>query len=390
MMDDFNYPTAQRSDTMTLQCVERAGAALKRRPRDVPPSLSVQDIEGARAGTTAPFRAMRFTNRSDFSKNEDIERSSPMPLIPTVVKRPNTFHLSNADIEGTVAKATGFRSTRMTDPNNPSYKLPSFETAPVAISKQLSETNQVVDIDGAHAKPKTILSVRQPLKVEDIDGAKAGTTYDARMRSLGKDRPPENPTFELQHSDAVKTNRQTNPLTPRYKYDLPEGMDADLAGVVQGNHPKPPRAGRQPEANLLSLRTSDLPGATPLKRFQESDRRLRNPVDISDIPDAHPTVLHAAFHYKKTQRCVDPLQPCYPPLKWKSEVESQPGAFHQPGTSYLSAAALDALGTARPVRLIPQGDSNPNGFSAPKLPTHPHDCVSIPSVMSLPKCPASQ
>lgn len=46
----------------------------------------------------------------------------------------------------------------------------------------------------------------------------------------------------------------------RYNYDLPDGVDQEFAGAIPGGHPKPLRAGRQPEANLLSLRTDDLPG----------------------------------------------------------------------------------------------------------------------------------
>lgn len=388
MIDDFNYPTAQRGDTMTLQSIEQGGAALKRRPRDKYAALSTSDIPGAQASSTGPCRASRFINKPNLFDNRDVERSSPTRLIPTVVHKDNTLNLSNTDIEGSQPQRHGFRTDRVTDPNNPWYTLPSYDVAPMPVTKQLAQTNQVDDIGGARPKQLNKGKENDFYFVDDISGAKAGTTRHIRKIKEGKDHPLENPTHEFNHMEIFHTSRHTNPLEPRYDIDVPPGLPAeelDALSHIIGSQPRRVREPRQTETNLLSLRTNDVPGAQSSKKILGPDdrRQFRNPVDISDIPDAQPTLLHAAFHYKRTQRCVDPMNPAYPELKWKTETHPGARSLDHWSASLTNGSTLDSIGAQprRPARPVPPltysaGNSNDRASRAPS--------VTIPSVMSLP------
>lgn len=396
-MDDFDYPPAQRANTMSLQSIEKAGSSLKLGRRQNPAALKVDDIPGAQASSSKVGLRKRLLNRPELFGCDDIAGTAPSRLIPQVVNRPNEFNMSNMDIEGSRPRRTELRTQRVTDPVNPRYNLPSFQQAPLPVPEQRNVTNQIDDIPGTRSKTALTskLAARDTFNVDDIEGARADSTLPARMRANGKDRTMDNPSINFNKPEVFATNRCTNPLSPRYKVGIPGGTSPDDwegIGHIPGNHPKPAKAARKADVNMLSLRTDDVQGAYPSSAIPGPDGRkvFRNPVDISDIHAAHPQGNHTAFHYKDTQRHLDPMNPDYGELKWKSQTHPVSNTVGAKGVSQANGSSMDAHreNVPAPPRRSPEtatAKANSGGYPGPNYKDTAPSNIKIPSVMSLPK-----
>mmetsp|Transcript_75215 Transcript_75215/g.132968 ORF Transcript_75215/g.132968 Transcript_75215/m.132968 type:complete len:403 (-) Transcript_75215:117-1325(-) len=397
--DDFDYPTAQRCHTMSLQSIERGGACIKKATRGNPAALRVDDIPGAQAGTTRGSRQARMLNRPDLHSTTDIFGTSSNKLIPDVVSRPNWNH-SCHDIPGARGRNRDFKSDRQTDPLNPHYKLPSFHEVPAPAPPHRNESNRVDDIPGT--RPRAVLSIksaaRDTFNVDDIAGAKADSTASAKLMKNGRQEEDwkSNPSILFNKPDVFATNRCVNPLSPRYRIGMPKNVDPEEwegIGGIPGNHPRPMPKAKPKEEALYSLRTDDVKGAQPSSCIpaEGSRRQIRNPVDISDIESAHPTAQHTAFHYKSTQRHLDPMNPDYPELKWKTTTHPGSQKVGAAGVSQANNSVLDAHmqpSPPRPTRVSPDlvsTSSGQTGASASRgYQNKAPPGISLPKGLSLP------
>ena len=83
-------------------------------------------------------------------------------------------NLNNADIAGSTPDIVKFKSTRPpSNPLNPVYKLAYVEFVAPEPAKFVRDTLYIDDLEGVRSKKAPVRVERDPLKVNDIVGAKA-------------------------------------------------------------------------------------------------------------------------------------------------------------------------------------------------------------------------
>jgi hypothetical protein len=90
------------------------------------PTNSVADILGARP----LLKNHVFVNKPHFYDAHDIKGSSSLELHPKNWRAGSDDRFKQLPIEGTTSQPAGFRTDRVVNPLDPSYKLPSFTKAP--------------------------------------------------------------------------------------------------------------------------------------------------------------------------------------------------------------------------------------------------------------------
>ncbi|KAF4324127.1 hypothetical protein BBO99_00001782 [Phytophthora kernoviae] len=125
-------------------------------------------------GTRPLLKNHVFVNKQHFYDAHDIKGSTSMEL------HPKNWHVGDDDrfkqlpIEGTNSHPAGFRTDRVVNPLDPSYKLPTFTKAPPIEPKFLRDSYNVSDIEGTSMKTREIKHPRDALKLNDIAGAQSG------------------------------------------------------------------------------------------------------------------------------------------------------------------------------------------------------------------------
>lgn len=269
-------------------------------------------------------------------KKEVIEGSQPKSSIQ---KFGNKISLVNKidDIDGS-APTKMYRSDRMTDPNNPVYKLPSNpheekerELAKMEHSKFIRDTlTYYNDVVYANKKKNRISSRNDvtPSTGNEVDISKDGSNAvlakkhdmgkligqayysDSPKKEEKKHRNKENRSMDVKdinEGDKFRTKRQTNPNDPFYgeKYENP---------LMKNNRNKTTKS--MEKTIDLVLKCDDinrkeeqhfhhLPRGFPLVR-----RNIRDPVDVTDVYGAKPQMKTGTFHIR-TKRSTNPLDPEY-------------------------------------------------------------------------------
>jgi hypothetical protein len=265
--------------------------------------LTTQDIAGARPRVL--HRDIRAT-KPEWREPLNRPRRLHPPHMHTDSERP-VLNLTNLDIEGSMTHGN-FVSSRCTNPLQPDYPLPSHEhrpyTPPTRAVRDLALNT--TDIEGAAPGPARRSATRDHIGVGDIEGTSsswkpANTRYFAHSSSQAqantrREEPLQNTNqlyvqdinngqFRRKGTDAWR-GRETNPLVPRYVYDVEnrERWPSRAVGGVEGGEeggaqaaaaptaattvigpiaksfPRPNRTLRvDPEYNLM---TSDVDGAT--------------------------------------------------------------------------------------------------------------------------------
>lgn len=290
------------------------------------------DIEGA----YAVDRLAKFETKPQFLAERDFPESLPKPRTHT--RNVPDRALMVEDIDGAQFTLGGGmdRTTRNVDPLMPKYKLPSYHVAAglfeSASTKAPRDIMKVRDVNN-QSKPKFIPSVRDPLALHDIDGAKADyngydsvrerfeeklnvaarkkgfdTYHDARpVQDSAPPFNPVNPRFQ------DRTTRCVDPTAPRYQVN----------GIVIEDDPvrsKPKRLPRLIQNGTFSLRTDDVVGATTYSNPKRKERtEVRNIMNTEDVEGAQAdTVKHAIV----TNRLTCPLFPVYQSLDDGGPAES--------------------------------------------------------------------
>eukprot|EP01079_Euglenida_sp_SAG-EU17-18_P012334 gene12334-2250_t len=211
--------------------------------------------------------------------------------------------LSNHDIPGS------------TDPLDPQYITPALALRPVTPPRFLRDTLDVADIAGdpsTRRKPWQTAAPRPSMDWADVPCSTAITSTQAResrrrktpsaaLETLDINHPPD---LERQQDRIRFSNRQTNTLSPRYRYDVPADPAA-RAVFGSGPHPRVtailfpacaasdtalPTLQDQPS---LSLSSTDVPGAQSRSQIDAPSlpfarRQVRNPTHIGDIERSSP------------------------------------------------------------------------------------------------------
>ena len=268
-------------------------------------SLNTEDIEGSKPR----LKGYQYINKPEFSMNsKDIEKSGPRPLHPSL-NRPE-FNLKTSDIASTNHQPGKFKSTRVTNPLNPAYNLPSFELRPVTPPKFVRDSINIQDISGAKPEKYFKWQTRDIIGVSDIEGAKPKPERTLVKPDLMDPRDINGEEF---HSKRI-----TNPLEPSYVHRDSEGNLTSI-GLVPGSKSKPAlKAAWNPHRRNLDNQDIEgsAPGTVGLGVFANKQRNYsKKLVDNNDIEGCKP-----GSHNKGivTKRTTNPLNPVY---EWRVEDE---------------------------------------------------------------------
>ena len=322
---EFNYyPTPNRKDSMSNRCLDETDFPKKKfKQLDTKRDFSLNnyslDIEGA-----APRSNSIFTNKVDFTlTNQDIEKTTPKKIIPEETNKPN-YILNNRDIEGTLPRGHHcFTSSRHCDPLNPVYPLPSSGVRfPAEVPKFLRDTLDVRDIPGATAKERIKICETEH---NYMDVYRRNRDDDILLSHKKLYKGNKNQLYNsLDFRDVYKvppfSNRHTNPLEPKYKYDYKMSeinkngnnkIDSLVYGEIEGNRPVV-FSKYNNERYGKGMKTHDIPGAQPSTKssYSKFEIKYNRPLKYSaeDIVGAHHDTLLKSM---VTKRNTNPLEPKY-------------------------------------------------------------------------------
>jgi hypothetical protein len=335
MAEDYNP-----WQTMSLNTIPQVGITYR---KQLNVTNDVGDIEGAR-----PAKLIRDVQKPDYHNPDDIRGTKPKELIPKSTNRP-VFANNTADIAG--AQAVHAKpSTRVVDPLNPVYQLPSYEVRPATPPKFYGDrNNDISDIAGTKPKGPKKASGRNFNDTSDIEGS--STQHAAKFTR--KDAPRDFNDVSDIMSTGFKTTRTTNGLQPTYVVN----------GMVVTDDPsmRPKKLTRErQEGDFHDPR--DIEGANSgykSEKFHANRRQVRNPVDIGDIPGAGADTVVKVL---KTKRVTDPNNPNYPSL-----CGSKLGTVDKPMTpdprnsSFFSTLDKDGDGQVSYAELLDAADANHDG-----------------------------
>lgn len=291
-----------RFATMSLGSRGPATIPNRRRVAAARQSNHVGDIEGARP----ELKYLRYTARPDYYRIDDIEGAAPMKLHKKMSRCDDYY----APIEGSMPKRTLFRTSRLVDPLDPDYKLPSCKPAEPYVPRFIRDAYTVSDIDGTRPRSRFRFAQRETHECRDIEGAQTG--WRPRNERVRREGAPLDMMNVRDINDlGFKTRRTTNPLRPVHYMNgmtITDDMDKTMPKKLPRAHAGP----------YFPLHTQDIEGAQcgwkPPHTCQpplESRRHFRNINHIGDIEGAQPdTVKHAI----RTNRKTNPLNPAYTSL----------------------------------------------------------------------------
>ena len=323
-MEFNNYPMPNRKDVMSNRGLDDNDFPKRKfkqlsTKRDFSLNNYSLDIEGA-----APRSSSIFSNKTDFTlNNQDIEKTSPKKLIPEITNKPN-YNLSNRDIEGTLPRGHHvFQTSRHCNPLNPVYPLPSCGAKfPPEIPKFLRNTLDVRDIPGATAKKKTPICETEH---NYMDVYRRNRDDDILLSHKKLYKGNKNMLYNsLDFRDVYKnppfSNRHTNPLEPKYRYDYKmteinsngkDKIDSLVYGEIEGNRPVV-FSKYNNERYGKGMKTSDIQGAQPSTKssYAKFEIKHKHPLKYSaeDIVGAHHDTLLKSM---VTTRNTNPLEPKY-------------------------------------------------------------------------------
>ncbi|KAJ9452599.1 hypothetical protein DIPPA_24256 [Diplonema papillatum] len=286
-------------------------------------SLGTWDIPGAQAGT---WRSVRQRNASQASRTldtHDVEGARSSVLIPSNPRKRTDAHLNVSDIIGARPKPRYFTS-RVTNPVDPVYDYPRPIPLVSTPPKKLRDLPYAQDIT----------TYRKPQRPKPAGVASQYLDYSDAVKPQGT-QPGPRPSMNLETKDITSEKRPigrrsqaSNPLTPRYIYDVPPAVKAEGQVVLQAwldrqkeefepsFHPaRLPR--ERKDRPLFSLRNVDIdcsscgdPWLPP--KFPKQRRGRRMPNYIADIEKSSPSKNHATFHrFNPDGRGTFPSNPDY-------------------------------------------------------------------------------
>lgn len=324
----------------------------------------VGDIEGAKP----ELKFLRYTCRPNFYGTDDIDGTAPMKLHKKISRCDDDL----APVEGSVPKRTFFKTSRVVDPLDPDYKLPSCCPAEPCVPRFLRDGYTVTDIDGTAPRSKFRFAQRETHDCKDIEGAQSG--WRPRNERVRRDGPPVDFMSVKDINDSgFKTRRTTNPLRPEHSIH-----GRLICDDMQKTMPKKPlKAHTSP---FFSLHTQDIEGAQcgwrPPHAMQpplEARRHFRNINFVGDIEGAQPdTVKHAI----RTKRKVNPLNPAYTSLDGGTLDDPTKPAFMQYLGLYMKQQQPDALKVQKLSETPAAAQSDKAYHSTDSMRAQPSGCIA--------------
>ncbi|KAE8904052.1 hypothetical protein PF005_g18899 [Phytophthora fragariae] len=296
----------QQQQQRRLQQFLDRGRVPPRERRPERASNDVTDILGARP----LLKNHVYVNKQHFYDAHDIKGSTSMELHPKNWRAGSDDRFKQLPIEGTTSQPAGFRTDRVVNPLEPSYKLPSFIKPPPLEPKFLRDSYNVSDIEGTSIKIRDVLHPRDGLKVDDIAGTQCG--WLPRHKRGLRENPPRD-ILNVQDITNVdfRSSRVTNVLNPVYTVNgMTFGDDPLSRPLVQ--HPKRDKPS-------YALKTDDIEGAScadPAAAIvagivMAHRRNFRDTNVTEDIMGAKADTL---LHSIRSTRRVDPNAPQYSAL----------------------------------------------------------------------------
>lgn len=210
VVEDYNYKTANRVDTMYLNTIKNEDAKIRKfkqldTRRDYSANLFNLDIEGS-----SPKKFGTLHHKPDFTnRNDDIERSNPK-MLHIGLNKPE-FNLNSRDIPGNSPSCVIFKTTREPfNPLEPKYVLPKVESLDPPVPRFIRDNIQINDIEGSFPKKYYKWETRKGFLNEKLDGSSPKKPY---LRKSHYDYINYNDVTR----DAFKTKRCVNPLDPVYE-----------------------------------------------------------------------------------------------------------------------------------------------------------------------------
>ena len=323
---DFNYPSLNRKDLMSLSTMTCSDFPLRKfkqlhTNRNWSINLYNLDIEGS-----SPRRFGAFNQKIDYTnKNDDIEKSSPKTLHKPL-KKPE-YNLTNADIEYSQPKCVKCKIKRHLNPLEPKYNLPKSPDYPPYEPKFIRDNISVKDIDGA--KPKKIMSnkvLKDTLKNDDVKDSWPRKPYVRKTKYEFMDyRDVTDVEFQ--------SNRNTNPLNPFYTMNFVDGTKIKF-GPIEKNRPL---VGSSYMYKIpLNLKVDDIEGSNIGSKNKYMKFKGNNYCyNITDIVGAQSGTLLKGI---STKRMTNPLWPKY---KYLGEEELKGYYENNPYNNYNTVSSFN-------------------------------------------------
>lgn len=316
---DHDLPFPQRSQGLSLEVLQPHDAP-KGKPlyeKDYMMSLITEDISGAQPMLghptcgNIPVVPWKLLDKPPLPEVPGSRSKVHYP--PVHPSRPRDLSLKTSDIEGclsagTVGNCEGRLRVPPVDPLSPSYKMSSSTTDAFPSAKVSAKYSlDISDIEGASAAPMMPLRSQygNPLKNEDEFKSRKhlAALADVTARALGLAAPAGEDAMSRRTAGTPRlegprrSNRQTDPLTPRYQVPLARdapgtslcctwaeekrhlgataafvrGEIGDVAGSrSNANH-------RDNGAPTFNLDTHDVAGAQPLRRIGAMPHSIYGP-----------------------------------------------------------------------------------------------------------------
>eukprot|EP00003_Mantamonas_plastica_P004362 TRINITY_DN1344_c0_g3_i1.p1 TRINITY_DN1344_c0_g3~~TRINITY_DN1344_c0_g3_i1.p1 ORF type:complete len:601 (+),score=184.19 TRINITY_DN1344_c0_g3_i1:62-1804(+) len=290
--------------------------------------MDLSDIEGAKP----------VSNIRKISKPKELQEPIPGAQPKKFTRNSSdgvSFSLRTDDIVGAKPKSVKkINTSRVVNPLNPEYSLPqSEERAPSPPSKPARDIMSLDDIEGAKPVHRiNTFATRDALDYSDVEGSTSGWRVQRRKMVLeGAGRPKDEQgnivedaprdylnVKDINGAGVFHTSRVSNPLEPRYVYDVPKGFEGDpeevAIGELEGSKPRQRKVSKdRPD---FSLNVKDISDFKEVQIQYLMKQRESNKVD--DIPGAQPK------SWTKKYRGDNPLQPNYTLLDGTKVFEDKP------------------------------------------------------------------
>ena len=315
-----------RQACMTLDVVERAGkkdVAIDKYPTGSDKRFSTEDIEGAKP--CYPWK--QYLDRPTPSCMKDIPESKA-PSLYAHQHRAIDLSMTTDDIDWARPKVNRFRTSRVTNPMDPHYVLPSAVACPPDIPSYSGRpTLDVSDISGA--QPKRLIREKAIAVKDEVEFA-SPNYFRRRVRPIpthGFGNTLDVSDITLGDNKAVDP-RCTNPLEPVYIVDQRftgavnsackskeyTTLQPLIAGHVPMSKPReiyrgePHRSAILDNSDILGSSSQRFSGTLPINVYSKLMIGKGLGSITSDIPGAQTGTLHRGL---RTQRRTNPLDPQY-------------------------------------------------------------------------------
>ena len=210
-VEDYNYRSSQRGDTMYLNTIKNSDLNIKKfkqlhTNRDYSSNLFNLDIEGS-----SPKKFGVLHHKPDFTnRNDDIERSNPKVLHYPLNNKPE-YSYNSRDILGNSPSCVKFKTTREPfNPLEPKYRLSHVETLDPPVPKFIRDHIQIKDIQGSYPKKYYKWETRKGHLLDKIEGGSPRKPYERKTHY-------DYINYNDVTRDIFKTKRCVNPLDPIYE-----------------------------------------------------------------------------------------------------------------------------------------------------------------------------